>query len=157
MCDYAYSKRCCFVEGGKRVRQDCGGRLVHCIGRWSVHFGDFRGTRHDITPTLPQKNMSNRHQMLKDARKAGSAHTNKDQLKKFVARPKTLDHNMHDDFVHDPPKVWVSCSLRHCRLNFPRTSSRAAPGPTRAPSGLLRVRCQVRSWAESSVRIWRVN
>ena len=28
-----YSESGCSVEGGKRVREDCGGSLVHCAGQ----------------------------------------------------------------------------------------------------------------------------
>lgn len=141
MEDYAYSKGCGSVEGGERVRQDCGGSLVHRIGRGSSHFGDSRsrGIRHDIRPitTLPVLFMLlNQHQMLKDARKAGTARADQGQTFKkpfqTVIRPPTKNHNMHDDFIRNPPKVPVSNASCCCRPNFSRTWSRARSCPVQA-------------------------
>ena len=58
--------------------------------------------------------MSNLHQFLKAARKDGTARTDQDitfkKLFQTVGRSQTIDHNMHDDFVRNPPKVRVSNS-----------------------------------------------
>ena len=55
---------------------------------------------------------SNSHQALKDVRKAGTARTDQDQTFKkpfqAVDHLPTVHHNMHDDFVRDPPKVPLS-------------------------------------------------
>ncbi|KIJ64629.1 hypothetical protein HYDPIDRAFT_154365 [Hydnomerulius pinastri MD-312] len=52
--------------------------------------------------------MPNYHELEKDARKAGSDTTDEELKPKkpfqTVGRPATTDHNMHDDFVKNPPQ-----------------------------------------------------
>ncbi|KAG9315816.1 hypothetical protein JVU11DRAFT_3465 [Chiua virens] len=101
----------------------------------------------------------NLHQILKDAHKNGSARTDEGQTFKkpfqTVGHPQTIDHNMHDDFVHNPPKVHrlvlnTSCVDR----TFSRTLSRANMQPAQVTDGLMRPKMKARvikkGWAESN-------
>lgn len=112
-----------------------------------------------------RQEMLNQHQSFKAARKAGTASTDQDRTFKKPFRtvdyPPTIDHNMHDDYIRNPPKVSAPNVRCHCRPTFPRTLRRARTNSlAQTSNGVSRIRLPVKaakSWVESKSLMFRPN